>query len=65
MAIKINNMAVQESYMEYGIVLVPGTILECTSEEEAIELAGPASTGIDIVARTVYETAWACVDETP
>lgn len=60
MVIRINGDDIEASYMEYGVEIVPGTIITCDDEADARHHA--AVLGGKVFARHVYETAWAEVE---
>lgn len=55
--IRVDQQEIARSSLEYGVELVPGTIIECDDLEEAQTFS--ATCGGEINVRHVYETAWA------
>jgi hypothetical protein len=55
--IKIDDIEIESHHLEYGVEIVPGTIIECDDEQEAREKA--ATLGGKVFVRHVYETKWA------
>ena len=55
--IKINDIEIEATYVEYGVEIVPGTIITCDDEQDARDHA--AMLGGKIFVRHVYESTWA------
>lgn len=60
MAMRIGEVDVEAHYFEYGVEIVPGTILTCDDENDAKQHA--EALGGKVFMRHVFETSWAEVE---
>lgn len=58
MATLINGMEIETHYVEWAVVVAPGSVFECEDEESARNTQREFGTG-QVVVRHVFETAYA------
>jgi hypothetical protein len=55
--IRLDGHEVEECWTEYGVEPVPGAVIECADEQEALDLQDYLG-GEALVSRKVYITKW-------